>query len=110
MDDISGSMRDLSVDIIAGHKERKSRLQELKDRADAIRKDTALFLDETRRLHKEMGMGLKSDLRENRETLLKDVNAMRDDFKQREKEVRADLAEAKKTWNDMRNILGGKPG
>jgi len=41
---------------------------------------------------------------------LKDVNAMRDDFKKNEKEVRADLAEAKNIWNDMKNILGGKPG
>ena len=109
MDDISGSMRDLSEGIVAGHKERKNRIQELKDRAGTIRKDAASFLDETKRLHEEMGRELKSSLRESRAILLNDVNAMRDDFRKREKEVRADLAEAKRTWNAMKTILGGKP-
>ena len=54
-----------------------------------------------------MGKGLKKGLKENRDNLLKDVSAMRDDFKRREKEVRADLSEAKRIWNDMKNILGG---
>ena len=110
MDDFSGGMKNLSEDIIAGHKERKGRIQGLKDRADAIKKDTAQFLDESRKLHAEMGKGLKKGLKENRDNLLKDVSAMRDDFKRREKEVRADLSEAKRIWNDMKNILGGKPG
>jgi len=109
MDNISGSMRNLSEGIIAGHKERKNRIQELKDRADAIKKDTALFLDETRRLHKELGKDLKNSLRENKENLLKDVNAMRDGFQKRGKEIRADLTEAKRIWSDMQNVLGGKP-
>jgi tRNA uridine 5-carbamoylmethylation protein Kti12 len=108
MDDFSGGMRNLSEDILTGHKDRKYRIQELKDRTDAIKKNTAQFLDETRRLHAEMGKDLKKDLKENRDNLLKDVNAMRDDFRKNEKEVRADLAEAKNIWNDMKNILGGK--
>ena len=98
MDDFSGGMRNLSEGIIAGHKDRKDRIQELKDRADAIKNDTAKFLDETRKLHAEMGKDLKKDLKENRDNLLKDVNAMRDDFRRRESEVRADLTEAKKIW------------
>ena len=110
MDDFSGNMRNLSEGIITGHKDRKDKIRELKDRTDAIKKDAAKFLDETRRLHAEMGKDLKKDLKENRDNLLKDINAMRDDFKKREKEVRADLTEAKRIWNDMRNILGGKPG
>ncbi|MBA4418316.1 MAG: hypothetical protein C0392_10465 [Syntrophus sp. (in: bacteria)] len=110
MDDFSGNMRNLSEDIITGHNDRKGRIQELKERTDVIKKDTARFLDESRRLHAEMGKDLKKDLRENRDNLLKDVNAMRDDFKKKEKEVKADLAEAKKVWSDMKNILGGKPG
>lgn len=110
MDDFSGGMRNLSEVIIIGHKDRKDRIQELKDRTDAIKKDTAKFLDETRRLHAETGKDLKKDLGEDRKHLLKDVNAMRADFKEREKEVRADLTEAKKIWNGMKNILGGKTG
>ena len=110
MDDFSGNMRNLSEGIIAGHKDRKGRIQELKARTDAIKTDTARFLDESRRLHTEMGKDLKKDLRENRDNLLKDVNAMRDDFKTKEKEVKADLAEAKKIWNDMKIMLGGKAG
>jgi len=109
MDDFSSGMRTLSDDILAGHKDRKNKIQELKDRTDAIKKDAAEFLDETRRLHAEMGKDLKKDLKENRDNLLKDINATRDDFKKREKEVRADLTEAKRIWNDMRDILGGKP-
>jgi hypothetical protein len=109
MNNVSGSMRNLSEDIIAGHNDRKNRIQELKDRADAIKKDTTLFLSETRRLHREMGKTLKAGLKENNENLLKDVSAMRDDFRKGEREVRADLAEAKKIWNEMRDILGGKP-
>lgn len=109
MDDFSGSMRDLSEDILAGHKDRRERIRELKDRTGVIKKDTAQFLDETRKLHTEMSKDLKNDLKKNRDNLLKSVNAMRDDFKKKEKEVRSDLAEAKKIWNDMKNILGGKP-
>jgi seryl-tRNA synthetase len=109
MDDFSSGMRTLSDDILAGHKDRKNKIQELKDRTDAIKKDTANFLDESRKLHEEMAGDLKKGLKENRENLLKDVNAMRDDFKRREKDVRADLAEAKKIWSNMKNILGGKP-
>jgi seryl-tRNA synthetase len=109
MDGFSGGMRHLSEGIIVGHKYRKNKIQELKDRADAIKIDTAIFLDESKRLHVEMGRGLKKDLKENRDNLLKDVNVMRDNFRRTEKEVRADLAEAKKIWNDMSNISGGKP-
>lgn len=110
MDDFSGGMRNLSEDIISSHTGRKNRIRELKDRTDVIKKDTAEFLNETRRLHEEMARDLKKDLKENKKNLLKDVNAMRADFRKREKEVRADLTEAKKIWNDMRNVLGGKEG
>lgn len=102
MNRASSGMRSLCEDIKIEREDRKNSIQELK-------KDTAQFLDETRRLHAEMGKDLKKDLKENRDNLLKDVNAMRDDFKKSEKEVRADLAEAKRVWNDMKNILGGKP-
>jgi hypothetical protein len=110
MDDFSGGMRNLSKDIVAGHKDRKNRIQELKDRTDTLKKGAAKFLDETRRLHEEMGQSLKKDLRESRENLLKDVDTMRTDFKTKEREVRADLAEAKRIWTDMKNMLGGKAG
>jgi hypothetical protein len=110
MDDFSGGMRNLSEDIVAGHTDRKNRIKELKDRTAAIKKGAAKFLDETRRLHEEMGQDLKKDLRASRETLLEDVNTMRTDFKTKAGEVRADLAEAKKIWTDMKNMLGGKAG
>ena len=109
MNKFSGGMRNLSKDIIAGHKDRKGRIQELKDQTDTIKKDTAGFLDETRRLHSEMGKGLKKDLKEDKKKLLKDVNTLRADFRKKEKEIRSDLMEAKKIWSDMKNILGGKP-
>jgi uncharacterized protein (DUF342 family) len=110
MDNFSGGMRNLSEDIIAGHKGRKSRIQELKDQTDTIKRETTGFLDETRRLHSEMSDGLKKDLKEDKKNLLKNVNALRADFRKKEKEIRSDLMEAKKIWNDMKNILGGKPG
>lgn len=109
MDDFSRGMRVLSEEVLAGHKERKNRIQELRDRADAVKKGTARFLHESRRLRLEMAGDLKKELKEKREDLSKDVNAMKDDFKRREREVRADLREAKRIWNGMKNILGGKP-
>ena len=56
-----------------------------------------------------MARDLKKELKEKRQDLLKDVNAMKVDFKRREREVRADLREAKRIWDGMKNILGGKP-
>jgi len=64
-----GGMRNLSEDILASHKDRRNKLQDLKDQADAIKKGTAQFLDETRRLHEGMGKDLKNGLRDNRKNL-----------------------------------------
>jgi hypothetical protein len=110
MEDISAGMKKLADDIIAGHNDRKCRIEELKAQASAIGTNTARFLEKSRQLHEEMGKDLRKDLMRDREDLLKDVAIMKDDFKRREKEVRADLAEARRIWKDMKNILGGNPG
>ena len=81
----------------------------MRDQADAVKTGTAGFLHESRRLHMEMAEDLKKELKEKRRDLLQDINAMKVDFKRREGEVRADLREAKRIWDGMKNILGGKP-
>jgi molecular chaperone GrpE (heat shock protein) len=102
-------MKALSEEILTGHKERKKRIQELRERAGAVKNGVARFLHESRRFHAEMAEDLKKKLREKRADLFKDVIATKDDFKRREREVRAELREAKKIWKSMKNILGGKP-
>ena len=109
MDDTSGGMRNLSDHILTSHRDRKETIKNLKTESDAIRKYTAQFLVQSRKLRDEMSKNLKEDLRLGRDHLLQEVNTMRDDFRSNEKRIREDLAEAKRIWSDMRNILGGKP-
>ncbi len=109
MDDISGGMRNLSDDILTSHRDRKETIKNLKTESDAIRKDTAQFLDQSRRLRDEMSKSLRANLRQERDRLLQEVTTMRDDFRSNERRIREDLAEAKRIWTDMKNILGGKP-
>ncbi|MDD3978155.1 MAG: hypothetical protein PHI15_08400, partial [Methanomicrobium sp.] len=103
MDDFSNSMRTLSEDIIAGQKDRELRLRELKTQTCTIRENAKIFLQESRRLHDEMGRDLQKGLLHDKKDLVKHVKALRGDFKNKEKEVRADLSEARKIWKEMKN-------
>jgi uncharacterized coiled-coil DUF342 family protein len=108
MNHIAGGMKSLCEDIITGRGGRKSTLQQLKSEADTIRENAKKFLADSKKFHEEMGKGLKKALREGREDLIQNVNALREDFRKREKEVREDLAEASNIWNKMSETLRDK--
>jgi len=109
MDDFSNGMRTLSEDIIAGQKDRELKIQELKGQTSVIRENARMFVQESRRLHEEMSKNLQKGLLNDKKTLVKHVKALRVDFKNKEKEVRADLSEARKIWKEMKNTLRGRP-
>jgi len=108
MNHIAGGMKSLCEDIITGRGDRKSTIQQLKGEADTIRENAKKFLADSKKFHEEMGKDLKEALREGREDLIQNVNALREDFRKREKEVRADLAEASKIWNQINETLRDK--
>ena len=108
MNNIAGGMKSLCEDIITGRGDRKTTIQQLKGEANAIRDNARKFLAESKKFHEETSKDLKKGLREGREDLIKNVNALREDFKGKEKEVRADLAEASKIWNKMDETLRNK--
>lgn len=105
MDNIAGGMRSLSEDIITGREDRRSTIKQLKGEAETIRDNARRFLADSKKFRDEMGKDLRKGLREGREDLIKNVNALREGFKKREKEVRADLAEASNIWKKMEGVL-----
>lgn len=105
MDNVSDGMKSLCEDIITGHEDRKSSIKQLKEQAEAIRDNSRKFLADSKRFHEEMSKDLRKDLREGREELIKNVNALREDFRKKEREVMADMAEASKIWNEMKKTL-----
>jgi uncharacterized protein YoxC len=108
MDKVSGGMKSLCEDIIAGHENRKSGIKQLKGQVEVLRDNARKFLADSKRLHEEMSKDLKKRLQEDREDLIKNVNVMRENFKKKEREIRADLDEASKLWNKMDETLKSK--
>jgi uncharacterized coiled-coil DUF342 family protein len=108
MNNIAGGMKSLCEDIKMDREGRKSTLQQLKKEADTIRENAKKFLADSKKFHEEMGKNQKEALREGREDLIHNVNALREDFRKREKEVRADLAEASNIWKKMEGTLRNK--
>lgn len=96
MDNISGGMKSLCEDIAAGHGDRKRSIKDLKEQAESIRDNARKFVGHCKKVHKEMADGLKEGLKEDRKELIKNVTSLRADFRGKEKEIRADLAEAGK--------------
>jgi hypothetical protein len=108
MDHIAGNMKSLCEDIKMDREGRKNTLQQLKSEADTIRENAKKFLADSKKFHEEMGNNQKKALREGREDLIHNVNALREDFRKKEKEVRADLAEASNIWKKMEGTLRNK--
>jgi len=108
MDNVSKGMESLCEGIIRGHQSRKSDIKQLKGQVDVIRDNARKFLADSKRFHKEMSRNLKKHLQEGREDLIKNVNALREDFKKEEREIKSDLAEASKIWNKMNETLRSK--
>ncbi len=108
MNNIAGGMRSLCEDIITGREDRKTTIKQLKGEAETIRDNARRFLADSKKFRDEMGKDLRKGLREGREELIKNVNALREDFREKEKEVRTDLADASKIWNKMKETLRDK--
>jgi len=105
MNHIAGGMKSLCEDIIAGREDRRSTIKQLKGEAETIRDNARRYLADSKKFRDEMGKDLRKGLREGREDLIKNVNALREDFKEKEEEVKTDLAEATKIWNQMKETL-----
>jgi len=108
MDNISGDMKSLCEDITTSHGDRKRSIKDLKEQAEAVRDNARKFVDHCRKVHKEMAQDLKKGLGEDRIELVKNVSSLRDDFRKKEKEIRADLAEANRLWSEMNKTLSSK--
>ena len=108
MNKIAGAMKSLCDDIITGREDRKSAIKNLKGKAEAIRENARKVLADSKKFHEKMSKGLKKGLRESREDLIKNVSILREDFRKKGKEVRADLAGASKIWNRMNETLRDK--
>lgn len=108
MDNVSGDMKSLCEDIASAHAGRKRSTKDLKEQAETIRDNARKFVNHCRKVHKEMAEGLTKGLKEDREKLIKNVSSLRQDFRKKEKEIRADLAEASRIWNNMNKTLEAK--
>ncbi len=108
MDNISGGMKSLCEDITTARGDRKRSIKDLEEQAEAIRDNARKFVDHCRKVHKEMSDGLKEGLSENRKELIKNVSSLRNDFRKKEKEICADLAEANRLWSSMNKTLEAK--
>ncbi|MCX6340105.1 MAG: hypothetical protein NTX71_09350 [Candidatus Aureabacteria bacterium] len=101
-------MKSICENIITGHEDRKSGIRELKKQAAAVQDNARKFLADSRKFHQEMAKEQKAYLQRKRDELIKNVNALRKDFKKKEQEIKADLAEASRTWNKMNETLRSK--
>lgn len=108
MDNVSGGMESLCEDILRCHENRKGDIKQLKSQTETIRDNTRKFLADSKKFHEEMSKDLRKGLREGRGDLTKNVNALREDFRKKEREVKADLDEASKVWNKMNETLRSK--
>ena len=108
MGNISDDMKSLCEDITTARADRKRSMEDLRQRAEAIRDNARKFVDHCRKVHKEMGEGLKEGLNEDRKELIKSVSSLRDDFRKKERDIRADLSEANRLWSTMNKTLGSK--
>src|SRR3972149_9352373 len=108
MDNIAGGMKSLCEDIAAAHGDRKRSIKDLKEQAETIIDNARKFVGHCRKVHQEMSEGLTKGLKEDREELVKNVSSLREDFRKKEKEIRADLAEASRIWNKMNKTLESK--
>ena len=108
MGNISGDMKSLCENITAARGDRKRSIKDLTEQAEAVRDNARKFVDHCRKVHKEMAQGLKKGLGEDRKELIKNVSSLRADFRKKEKEIRADLAEANRLWSSMNKTLEAK--
>lgn len=110
MNNASAGMKSLCEDLTISREDRNRSIRQLKEQAETIRDHARKFLADSTKLHEEMGKELKRGLQESKKDLMQNVGALREDFRRKEREVKADLAEASKIWNQMNDTLRGKKG
>ncbi len=108
MGNISDDMKSLCEDITTARGDRKRSVKDLEEQAETVRDNARKFVDHCRKVHKEMAQDLKKGLGEDRKELIKNVSSLRDNFRKREKEIRADLSEANRLWSSMNKTLASK--
>jgi len=108
MGKISSEMTSLCQNIIGAYGARKKILEELKKESENIRNNAREFINDCEKLREETTKVLMKTLKDDRETLIKIVDSLREDFQKKEKEIRANLKEASKTWRMMEDTLKGK--
>ena len=67
--------------------------------------NTRNFVGNCRKVRQEIDAGLPKGLQEHSGGLLKNIFLLQEDFKKKEKRIRADLAEASNIWNKMNETL-----
>ncbi len=108
MNNISSGMKGLCEDIAMARGDRKRSIKDLKEQAEFIRDSARKFVGRSREIHKEMAEDLTKGLKEDRIELIKSVSSLRDDFRKKEKEIRADLAEANRLWSAVNKTVKSK--
>ena len=109
MGKIADDMKSLCEDISTARGDRKRGMEDLRQRAETIRDNARKFVGHCRKVHNEMAERLTKGLSEDRIELVKNVSSLRADFRKKEREIRADLAEANRLWSTMNKTLTSKP-
>jgi len=110
MEGLSGGMRSLCDDIVISREDRKKQIKDLRQDAKSIRDNAAKFVSDSNKSHKKMAEELKKGLVKGREELVEKVGSLRKDFRQKEKDIRSDLAEAGKIWKGVKETMTAKTG
>lgn len=105
MDSASAGMKSLCKEMRISSEDRKESIRILKDQVESIRRNAKQFLIDSKKFHKGMSKELRDDLLGSKRELIKMVSFLREDFKEKNRELKADLAEAGKVWREMINSL-----
>jgi gas vesicle protein len=101
MEKASAGMRSFCEDLVTGHENRKIGIKEMREQTQALRENARKFLTDSRKFHKKMGKNLRQNLEQGKKDLGKNVGAFIKEFRKKEKELKADLAEASRIWKGM---------
>ncbi len=108
MGNISSGMETICKDIANSHTERNKSLKDLQKDVKNLRDDARKFVADSKKLHQEMAKSLNETLTKDREDLTKQVDFLRRDFHKSQKELRFDLAQGCKAWDEMCKTLKEK--
>lgn len=109
MSKIAGGMETICKDIMGTNEDRKKCLQNVKkslanlnSQVSTIRGNACKLLSSYRESRAELFKELKGALLKDRESLSSEVQSLRKSFQKKQKELRQDLAEARKAWKGIK--------